>query len=209
MVNTFWDLASFNNGNVDHNELTSGKKVKINPSTPFGLFFNPKEYRQNLYRLGMKAKGTDRKPGKGNEKKKEMGTEIKVKNRLIHQCNQCQMIFKSNYSLKSHEISVHDNRKAFQCTVCPTKFSISGNLKTHMLIHTGEKNFVCKICEYKCNRSDSLKKHMLTHLKNRVRPHKCPTCKTAFLTAYYMKKHIATAHEGNLLRGIDNFSGLA
>ena len=160
----------------------------------------------------MKAKITDRKPEKGNrelknEKKKEMGTEIKEKNRLIHQCGQCQMIFKSNYSLKSHEISVHDSKKAFQCTVCPTKFTNSGNLKMHMMIHTGEKNFVCNLCEYKCNRSDSLKKHMLTHLKNRVKPHKCPTCKSAFLTAHYMKKHIAIAHEGKLLRGIDAFLG--
>ena len=160
----------------------------------------------------MKAKITDRKPEKGNrelknEKKKGMGAEIKVKNRLNHQCGQCQMIFKSNYSLKSHEISVHDSKKAFQCTVCPTKFTNSGNLKMHMMIHTGEKNFVCNICEYKCNRSDSLKKHMLTHLKNRVKPHKCPTCKSAFLTAHYMKKHIAIAHEGKLLRGIDAFLG--
>ena len=130
----------------------------------------------------MKAKITDRKPENGNrelknEKKKEMGTEIKVKNRLIHQCNQCQMIFKSNYSLKTHEISVHDSKKAFHCTDCPTKFTNSGNLKMHMMIHTGEKNFVCNICEYKCNRSDSL------------------------------KKHIAIAHEGKLLRGIDAFLG--
>jgi hypothetical protein len=36
-----------------------------------------------------------------------------------------------------------------------------------------------------------------------MKPHKCPTCKTAFLTAYYLKKHIATAHEGKLLRSID------
>jgi hypothetical protein len=52
---------------------------------------------------------------------------IKVENPLTKHCNECDMSFKSSYSLKAHKLEVHNDGKAFQCTVCPAKFSISGN----------------------------------------------------------------------------------
>ena len=121
---------------------------------------------------------------------------IKVENPLTKHCNECDMSFKSAYSLKAHKLEVHNDGKAFQCNVCPAKFSISGNLKSHMMIHTGEKNFGCTLCEYKCNRNDSLKKHMATHVKDRVKPNKCPQCEKTFFKAFAMRKHISSVHEG-------------
>jgi KRAB domain-containing zinc finger protein len=145
-----------------------------------------KEENDEDYEYEPKVKGKSIKKSKS----------IKVENPLTKHCNECDMSFKSAYSLKAHKLEVHNDGKAFQCTVCPAKFSISGNLKSHMMIHTGEKNFACTLCEYKCNRNDSLKKHMATHVKDRVKPNKCPQCEKTFFKAFAMKKHISSVHEG-------------
>ena len=39
-------------------------------------------------------------------------------------CEDCDMSFKSAYSLKSHKLTEHGDGKAFKCTVCPAMFSI-------------------------------------------------------------------------------------
>ena len=98
--------------------------------------------------------------------------------------------FKSRYSLKSHKLSEHGEGKGFQCTICPAKFTISGNLKNHIAaVHEGLKPFNCTLCDYKCNKRDSLKKHMNTHVKDRVKPFECPRegCDTRFFTAFAQK----------------------
>jgi len=41
--------------------------------------------------------------------------------------------------LVNHELSQHTDKSLFQCEVCAQRFSTTGSLNRHMMIHTGEK----------------------------------------------------------------------
>lgn len=56
---------------------------------------------------------------------------------------------------------------------------------------------VCKICnkEQSLKFSHNWKKHYLSHVSDEEKPHKCPHCPKAFVTAPQVKKHIKAHHE--------------
>ena len=50
--------------------------------------------------------------------------------------------------------------RPYRCHLCGKTFGHSGNLKTHMLVHTGQRMFRCEICDYRFKLKHHLTKHM-------------------------------------------------
>jgi len=61
--------------------------------------------------------------------------------------------------------------KEFKCDVCAREFTLSANLKRHMLIHASVRPFQCHICFKTFVQKQTLKTHMIVHLP--VKPFKC------------------------------------
>ncbi|XP_077568150.1 uncharacterized protein LOC144193252 isoform X2 [Stigmatopora nigra] len=80
------------------------------------------------------------------------------------------------------------SEKRFKCSVCGHRFSIKGNLLTHMRVHTGEKPFPCSICGIRFSQKISLAHHIRTHTGER--PYSCPVCKKSFSHPTAQKRHI-------------------
>lgn len=52
---------------------------------------------------------------------------------------------------------------SFVCSVCGKKYCNSGNLKSHMRLHTGDKPYSCHICGRQFAQSNAHSYHMKTH----------------------------------------------
>ncbi|XP_071060576.1 zinc finger and SCAN domain-containing protein 5B-like [Pseudochaenichthys georgianus] len=96
-------------------------------------------------------------------------------------------------SLKNRHESVSDSRrsaedKPFSCSVCKKAFSLNGNVKAHMRIHTGEKPYSCSVCEKAFSQNIHLKYHMIIHTGEK--PFNCPVCKKAFSHSGNLKTHM-------------------
>lgn len=61
--------------------------------------------------------------------------------------------------------------KEFKCDVCSREFTLSANLKRHMLIHASVRPFQCHVCFKTFVQKQTLKTHMIVHLP--VKPFKC------------------------------------
>lgn len=66
--------------------------------------------------------------------------------------------------------------KEYKCDVCSREFTLSANLKRHMLIHTSMRPFQCHVCFKTFVQKQTLKTHMIVHLP--VKPFKCKVRKT-------------------------------
>lgn len=61
--------------------------------------------------------------------------------------------------------------KGHKCDVCSREFTLSANLKRHMLIHNSVRPFQCHVCFKSFIQKQTLKTHMIVHLP--VKPFKC------------------------------------
>lgn len=66
--------------------------------------------------------------------------------------------------------------KGHKCDVCSREFTLSANLKRHMLIHNSVRPFQCHVCFKSFIQKQTLKTHMIVHLP--VKPFKCKVCFT-------------------------------
>ena len=73
-----------------------------------------------------------------------------------HSCEVCSKKFTRSGGLKRH-ILIHRGERHFSCRVCTKKFTWSSHLKQHMHIHTGERPFSCKHCDKKLTKLWDLK----------------------------------------------------
>lgn len=65
----------------------------------------------------------------------------------------------------------YQGTKGFKCDVCAREFTLSANLKRHMLIHASVRPFQCHVCFKSFVQKQTLKTHMIVHLP--VKPFKC------------------------------------
>ena len=65
-------------------------------------------------------------------------------------CSKCDATFSNKGSLTRHDKLVHADKdlKLYPCTVCPKRFKLNHNLKSHLSVHE-EKRFECDMCESK------------------------------------------------------------
>ncbi|XP_069669998.1 zinc finger protein 431-like isoform X8 [Periplaneta americana] len=110
----------------------------------------------------------------------------------IFSCDVCGKRFSKSGNLKRHSV-VHTGEKAFGCDICGKKFSLSSNLKKHTLVHTGEKPLGCDICGKKFSLSSNLKKHSFIHTGEK--PLGCEVCGKKFSQSSALKRH-ALVHTG-------------
>ena len=63
--------------------------------------------------------------------------------------------------LKIHIATVHEKKKPFVCSMCPSKFADKGHLDKHIgNVHEKKKPFVCSICPSKFAEKGHLDKHI-------------------------------------------------
>jgi KRAB domain-containing zinc finger protein len=94
-------------------------------------------------------------------------TSMLLAHRICHseqrlfRCATCGKRFKTKYTLKCHDLSVHKNECPFHCPSCDQQFKRLSDFIVHKRKHTGERPFTCPICM----RKFFTKSYMLRHAK--------------------------------------------
>uniref|UniRef100_A0AAY4BRL6 Zinc finger protein 710 n=1 Tax=Denticeps clupeoides TaxID=299321 RepID=A0AAY4BRL6_9TELE len=101
-------------------------------------------------------------------------------------CPECGMEFRPNPPPQA--AVEHKGMKEFKCDVCSREFTLSANLKRHMLIHTSVRPFQCHVCFKTFVQKQTLKTHMIVHLP--VKPFKCKVCGKSFNRMYNLLGHM-------------------
>ncbi|XP_064093163.1 zinc finger protein 595-like [Macrobrachium nipponense] len=104
----------------------------------------------------------------------------------LYTCNLCDRVFTSSGNLNSH-IQVHSAGKPFSCPICHKGFAEKKTLEAHKYLHTGKKPFQCPVC----GREYLTKKSMTLHhrLHSEGKSHICEVCGKGFAYNYLMNLH--------------------
>ena len=84
-------------------------------------------------------------------------------NKKAFECSLCPYKAAGKCQLNQHIVAVHEKKKHFQCPFCPSKFGWKCQLKKHVdIVHEKKKTFVCSMCPTKFAKKGQLTKHIAT-----------------------------------------------
>ena len=66
----------------------------------------------------------------------------KKENKCQH--SHCGKMYKSEFSLKRHLATAHNDDRKHECEFCGKRFALNQYLKDHRNIHTGQRPYKCK-----------------------------------------------------------------
>lgn len=110
-----------------------------------------------------------------------------------HKCVVCLKTFRTKWLMNSHVKVVHSGEKPFACSVCNKRFSLSSNLKTHLVVHTDDKPHLCSICGKGFKLKHTLDKH-LVKVHSDARPYICEQCGKSFTCPENLNRHKKWTH---------------
>ncbi|KAM9838956.1 uncharacterized protein ACBR49_017621 [Aulostomus maculatus] len=109
----------------------------------------------------------------------------------LRDCSICGKHLETNELLKLH---LRGHRETlFRCSVCGQTFTLRGNLRTHMRIHSGERPFGCTVCGKNFGRRATLVRHVRSHTGEK--PFTCSYCGHGFVEKGNLTVHLRT-HTG-------------
>ena len=115
--------------------------------------------------------------------------------RMKAECDICHKILYSS-DMNRHIVTLHGEKKTFECEICNRCFAVSGKLKNHvMTVHEGRRPFECEICNRCFAQKDTLKKHVMT-VHEGIKPFECEICNHCFAQNGTLKKHVLAVHKG-------------
>ncbi|CAL1684632.1 unnamed protein product [Lasius platythorax] len=126
------------------------------------------------------------------ERKHETWSRKRSSNTMFP-CGVCGFICRSKHSLQSHFIRKHTDKYEHQCSSCPKKFKVKGDLTNHIRFHHKEKPVKCDVCDKLCLNTGSLYVHQKwAHFKPK---YECHICKRRMVTQENLDQHLLTQHE--------------
>lgn len=123
-------------------------------------------------------------------------TQPKRKNlkvQKIHECRECQKVFKKADHLSVH-IAYKHTEKQFKCEICHKKFARKYDLAYHSRVHTGERPFTCEMCGKSFASSSYFYLHKKIHTGHKRI--KCDLCPSTFNNSDQLQIHIRQKHTG-------------
>lgn len=121
--------------------------------------------------------------------------QLKYTNVKSKVCSESKANHKPNKSRLCLKGQSRRKKGPVACDVCGQTFSRTGNLTTHMRLHSGERPYSCRTCDKRFTRSDHLKTHMLLHKGDNTLV--CSHCGDVFSNTAQLSLHIVDRHAGN------------
>ncbi|XP_074543766.1 uncharacterized protein LOC141803552 isoform X2 [Halichoeres trimaculatus] len=109
----------------------------------------------------------------------------------LRDCGLCGKHLEETENLK-HHLKVH-RESTFRCRVCGQSFTLRGNLRIHMMIHSGERPYACTFCGKSFGRRATLVRHVRSHTGEK--PFICTYCGHSFVEKGNLTVHLRT-HTG-------------
>lgn len=117
-------------------------------------------------------------------------------------CTQCDFKTTNSNRLAKH-MSIHYERRDFQCDICPKAFKKKTYLTYHKKFHTGRRDFKCDICAKAFITESCLQRHKSTHpyvlidsstADDTNRTYECFLCKNPCISQVDCMQHISDTH---------------
>lgn len=103
------------------------------------------------------------------------------------ECNVCNKLFYSRYTLKYHTLQLHTNETKYECKICGRRMAKKFMLVQHMLVHSNDK-MPCEHCGRQFIRKFELEAHVkAVHMK--LKPFECQYCSECFASRKTLRHH--------------------